>query len=144
MDTRFLQSFLAVVDCGSVAEAARRQNMTAATIKQRVAVLEAEIGSKLLIRSGRVVRPTEAGVAILDRARSILHGVRDLTSVAASESLSGELRLFAIQTALSGLVPDILRQLSIDHPQLDVRLIRGNSIEAYQHVFTGEVDAAIT
>jgi DNA-binding transcriptional LysR family regulator len=144
MDTRFLESFLAVVECGSVAEAARKQNITPAAIKQRVGVLEDEVGSKLLARSGRVVRPTEAGVAILDRARTILQGVRDLTSVASSDHLSGELRLFAMQTALTGLVPDILQRLSIEHPQLDVRLIRGNSIEAYQRVFTGEVDAAIT
>src|SRR6185503_16569902 len=130
MDTRFLESFLAVVECGSVAEAARKQNITAAAIKQRVGVLEDEVGSRLLARSGRVVRPTEAGLAILDRARGILHGVRDLTSVASSDNMSGELRLFAMQTALTGLVPDILQRLSIEHPQLDVRLTRGNSIEA--------------
>src|SRR5262245_8313857 len=130
MDTRFLESMLAVVECGSIAEAARRLNLTPAAVKQRVRVIEDEIGSQLLVRSGRVVRPTAAAAAILPRARVILDGVRDLTSVAASDSLSGELRLFSIQTALPGLLPDILCRLSVEHPQIDVRIARGSSNEA--------------
>jgi DNA-binding transcriptional LysR family regulator len=144
MDTRFLASLLMVIECGSLAEAARRLHVTPAAIKQRVCALEAEVGVSLLVRSGRVVRPSEAAAAMMERARNILDGVRDLTSIAASGSLKGEVRLFAVQTALTGLLPDILSRLSLEHPQIEVRIFRGSSVEAYQRVFTGDVDAAIT
>lgn len=144
METRYLESLLAVAECGSVAESARRLNLTPAAVKQRIGVLEDQIGARLLQRSGQVMQLTEAGVAILERARSVVDAVRDLPLLAAGSELRGELRLFAIQTALSGLIPDILERLGRDHPQIGVRIIRGNSRDAYQKVFAGEVDAALT
>ena len=82
MDTRFLETFVAVVENGSIAEAARRLNLTAAAVAQRIQALQDEIGVALLSRSGRTVRPTEAGTAILGRARDFLVEVRDLKSIA--------------------------------------------------------------
>src|SRR3989449_7517315 len=90
MDTRFLDSFVTVVDGGSIAEAARRLNLTPAAVAQRIRALEGEIGSRLLLRSGRNVKPTEAGAAILGRARNILGEARDLKSIAATDRLTGE------------------------------------------------------
>ena len=78
MDSKFLDSFVAVVDYGSIAEAARRLNLTPGAVAQRIRALENEIGATLLVRSGRTVRPTEAGAAILPRTRSFLKDARDI------------------------------------------------------------------
>src|ERR1700744_2459682 len=102
MNTEFLQSFVTVVEHGSIAEAARRLNLTAAAVAQRIRALESEIGVSLLFRSGQTVQPTEAGVAILASARDVLVQVRDLTSIAAGNIPSGELRLGAVQTVKCG------------------------------------------
>ena len=56
MDTQFLESFLLVVEHGSVAEAARRLNLTPAGVTQRLKALEQELGMALVSRSGRTVR----------------------------------------------------------------------------------------
>ena len=72
MDTRFLESFVLAVDNGSIAEAARRLNLTAAAVAKRIHALENEIGAALVTRSGRTIRPTEAGAAIVQRARRFL------------------------------------------------------------------------
>src|SRR5258707_11232791 len=69
MDTRFIETFLMVIDNGSIAEAARRLNLTAAAVAKRIHALESEIGSVLVMRSGRTITPTEAGAAIIGRAR---------------------------------------------------------------------------
>ena len=82
MDSRFLDSFVMVVDIGSIAETARRLNITAAGVAQRIRALETEIGTRLVVRSGQRVRPTEAGLAILARSRSILSDLRDLKPMA--------------------------------------------------------------
>jgi len=144
MDTRFLESLVTVIDSGSIAEAARRLNLTPAGVTQRIRALESEIGTRLLFRSGRAVQPTPAGVAMLDRARELLGDVRDLKSIAASGELSGELRVGVMQTSLSGLFAGILIPFTRTYPRIDVRIVRDTSAGLYTKLLTGEIDAAIT
>jgi DNA-binding transcriptional LysR family regulator len=143
MDTRFLESFIMVVEHGSVAAAARRLNLTDAAVTQRVRALEREIGSKLIGRSGRTVRATEAGAAILSHAKILLRGVKDLRSVANEERFSGELNLGAISSALTGILPALLASLSEKYPLLKLFITPGSSEDLYQKVTSGELDAAV-
>jgi DNA-binding transcriptional LysR family regulator len=143
MDTRFLESFVTVVEQGSIAEAARRLNLTGAAIAQRIHALESEIGAPLVSRSGRTVRPTEAGVAILGRARNLLKEVRDLGSVATDDKPAGELRLGAISSAISGVLPGVLTLLTVRHPAIEVYILPGTSEELYHKILDGDLDAAI-
>jgi DNA-binding transcriptional LysR family regulator len=143
MDTRFLESFVIVVEHGSVAAAARRLNLTDAAVTQRVRALEREIGTKLIGRSGRTVRATEAGAAILNHAKFLLRGVKDLRSVANEERFSGELNLGAISSALTGILPGLLARLAEKYPLLKLFIIPGSSEDLYQKVVSGELDAAV-
>jgi DNA-binding transcriptional LysR family regulator len=70
METRFLDSFVTIAECGSMAEAARRLNVTPTALAQRVRVLEDELHVKLIERSGRTVQLTEGGARVLARAAS--------------------------------------------------------------------------
>lgn len=144
MDIRFLETLVTVFDCGSVAEAGRRLNMTAAGVAQRIHALEADVGAKLVFRSGRTIRPTPTATAILDRSRRLLRDVRDIKSIATSGLLTGELRLGVIPTTLSGLLPDILVPFTKSHPKIDVRIVRDHSVALYHRVLDAEIDAAIT
>ena len=143
MDTRFLDSFVTVVDSGSIAEAARRLKLTPTAVAQRIRALESEIGVGLVARSGRAVQPTEAGAAILARARKFLGEVRDLKSIAAADRPSGELRIGAFQTAMTGLLPDILTLMAEKYPQITVYIAPGTSVDLYPKVLAGDLDAAI-
>jgi DNA-binding transcriptional LysR family regulator len=143
MDVRFLETFVTIVDHGSIAEAARRLRLTPAAVAQRLRTLEKQMGAALVLRSGHTVRPTEAGAVILDRARGVLKDVRDLKSMATSDAPSGELRLGAIANAISGLLPDVLALLTQKYPQIDVYIRRGRSADSYRKVLDGELDAAI-
>src|SRR5579871_780040 len=111
MDTRFLETLVIAVDNGSIAEAARRLNVTAAAAAKRIRALESEIGAILVTRSGRTIRPTEAGAAIVERARSFLSEARDFKSIATADRPSGQLHLGTFQSALTGLLPDILARM---------------------------------
>lgn len=143
MDTRFLESFVAVVDNGSIAEAARRLNLTPAAVAKRIRALEGQIGARLIARSGRVVRSTEAGVAILDRARHFLAEARDLKMVATNGKPAGEFRLGAVWTAVSELLPDLMIVWTQKYPQVELRMTRTTSSDLYQRVLDGDLDAAI-
>ena len=144
MDTRFLESFVLAVDNGSIAEAARRLDLTAAAVAKRIHALENDIGAVLVTRSGRTIRPTEAGAAIIERARRFLAEARDFKSIAVADRPSGQLRLGAITSALSGLLPDILAVMKQNYPQIDVNIAVGHSGGLYRKVLDGDdLDAAV-
>ncbi|WP_175906776.1 MULTISPECIES: LysR substrate-binding domain-containing protein [Burkholderia] len=144
MDIVFLKSFVLVADTGSMAQAARRLDLTPAAVALQMRVLERELGVALLARAGRSVRPTEAGYRVLERARGLVREFDDLKSVAADDAqLSGELRLGAINTALHSILPDVLAQFATRHPRLKVLIQSGTSAELYESVRRGDHDAAV-
>lgn len=143
MDTVFLNTFVTVVDCGSMAAASRLLNVTPAAVAQQIRTLEREVGVPLIARSGRTVRITEEGARILQRARDLLRDVSDMRSVANSSTVSGELKLGACPTALAGMLPDIFARMVEEFPQINVFIKPGFSSDLYQAVDSGELDAAI-
>ena len=143
MDTRYLQSFVAVVELGSMAEAARRLDLTPAAIAARVKALELDIGAPLVRRSGRSVRPTETGLRMLDRARNLLREVRDLRAAADDGVSLGELRMGVFASAMTGVLPPVLKRLYDKYPALSVFVAPGSSVELCRQVATGALDAAV-
>lgn len=143
MDLAFLHSFVTVVDAGSMAEAARRLGLTPAAVAQQVRVLEREVGAQLIARSGRTVRPTDAGHRLVERGRALWRDWCDLRAAASDEGLSGELRLGTISTALHSMVPDILARLVKAHPEVRVFIQPAMSMELFDAVLRAELDAAV-
>ena len=143
METRFLETFLAVVDHGSIAAAARRLNVTPAAVAQRIRTLEEEMGFPLFVRCGRTVSVTEAGSSIVGRVRDFVVQVRDLKTVTGKKALAGELRLGAVSSAITGMLPGTLTRIVKKYPGLDVYVVPGTSAVLYQQVLAGELDAAI-
>ena len=144
MDTLCVETFLVAVDHGSIAEAARRLHVTPAAAAKRIRVFERDVGAVLVRRFGRTITPTEAGAALIGRARKFLSDARDFKSVAATDRPSGQLHLGAFQSALTGLLPDILALMEKAYPQVDVRITRGTSTQLYQRLLGGDAfDAAV-
>lgn len=143
METQFLNTFVTVVDRGSMAAAARSLHITPAAVAQQIRTLERELGAPLIARSGRTVSVTEEGARILQRARDLLRSVADLRSVANENDIAGELRLGACPTALAGLLPDILSRMVATFPQINVFIKPGYSADLYRAVEAGDLDAAM-
>ncbi|MCY1165761.1 LysR substrate-binding domain-containing protein [Polaromonas sp.] len=72
MDHRTLQYFVNVVEAGSFSAAAAVLDLAQPTLSRQIALLEADVGQRLLVRTGRGVVPTEAGEALLMHARAML------------------------------------------------------------------------
>lgn len=143
MDIRFLESFLTVAEFGSVAEAARRLNLTPAAVAQRLRALEGELGQTLVSRVGRTVRPTAAGLAVQQHAPDLIRGVRDLRAIAAGDMPAGQLRIGCTATALTGQIPGLIATLSSRFPQIEYFLKPGSSVDLYHGVLAGDLDAAL-
>ncbi len=143
METQFLNTFVAVVDHGSMAAAARLLNITPAAVAQQIRTLERDIGAPLIARAGRTVCVTEAGARILQSARAVLRQVADLSTVANDADTAGELRLGAGTNALTGILPEVLARMVERYPRINVFIKPGYSPDLHHAVQSGEVDAAI-
>ena len=67
-----LETFVLAVDYGSMARAAEVLRISSAAAAKRIRQLETIAGAKLLVRSGRGVRPTELGVRLYAASRDVL------------------------------------------------------------------------
>src|SRR5690606_10276801 len=75
--------------------------------------------------------------------REILRSVRDMRAAAVGEALGGEIRLGAISTALTGLLPIYLKRFIAAAPLVDLYVVPGTSVELYRRVSDGDLDAAV-
>lgn len=144
MDLRFLQTFVNVVKLGSIAEAARFEDLTPASVQQRLRALDASVGSQLVKRTGRTVQPTVAGRRILGQAQKLLDGARNLRSMASDNELpAGPLHLGATPTALTSMVGGALKRWFSLYPDIEIYIEPGSSKGLYTRVQDGALDAAI-
>jgi DNA-binding transcriptional LysR family regulator len=142
VETSYLRTFLMVADTGSMAEAARRLDLTATSVAQQLRSLERDFGAPLLARAGRTVQLTAAGHQLIGGVRDVLRNLDQLRDVAIS-GLPGQLiRLGAISTALQSIIPDTLARLIQQHPQLQIQIEQDTSMNLYESIQRGDLDAA--
>jgi DNA-binding transcriptional LysR family regulator len=143
MDIRFLKSLVAVVETGSIAAAARRENRTAAAISQRVQALERTLGCTLLLRTAHAVQPSDQCLLLMPKIRALIEQAQALQNDSSHDGLTGEVKIGAISTALTGVLPRLIERLALSAPELKLKITPGDSRSLYEKVLTGELDAAI-
>jgi DNA-binding transcriptional LysR family regulator len=143
VETDYFRTFLLVVHAGSMSEAARRLEITPAAVAHQVKLLEREMGTRLVVRSGRTVAPTEAGHRLVDRAGTILRDLGNLKAAINDDAAAGELRLGAINTALHSVMPEILAGFVKVYPDAQVEIRSGLTTDLYDAVVRGELDDAM-
>ncbi|MET8831857.1 LysR family transcriptional regulator [Streptomyces sp. NPDC004610] len=72
IDTRVLRYFIAVAEQLSFTRAARELFLTQPSLSRQIQRLESDLGLRLIVRSGREIRLTEAGEALLPLARGVV------------------------------------------------------------------------
>lgn len=121
-----LRTFVAIVDHGSFAEAARRMQISPTAASRAVTSLEQSLGTVLLRRTTRSVRVTDEGAIYLERCRTALadldeaalavRGVNALpggTLVITAPVMFGRLHILPVVTALLHSYPDLNIQLTL-------------------------------
>lgn len=143
MELRQLAYFLAVVEEENFTRAGERMNVAQSGISQQVRRLERELGERLLDRSNKTVRLTEAGRAFLPHALAAV-GAADSGRAALAELrglVRGHLCLGAIQS-LPGLdLAGLLSEFHESHPAVELTLREGQSDPLLSDLKRGDVDA---
>lgn len=143
MNTDYLESFTRVVECQSLAEAARRLGITPGAVSARIRILEEELGVSLFQRSGQTVKPTEAGVRIYERALELLRNERDLKAIASTGYVDGEIQLGVFLSGLTTHLPALLGPFCQRHPEISVQVQYDLSDALCGRVHGGQLDAAL-
>lgn len=117
-----MKVFVAVGELESFAGAARRLDMSPAAVTRAVSALEERLGVKLLLRTTRSVRLTEAGGRYLEDCRSILASIAEANEAAAGVNATPKGELAVTAPILFGkkfVMPSIVRYLQ-QYPEVDV------------------------
>lgn len=143
MDISFLQTLLSVERHGSIAAAARAQGLTPAAVSQRIKALEEQLKTPLFKRSGKTVKPSEGCLRILPAVRKIIEDVSGLSSLVSADGLDCTLRIGAIGTMMSGLIPQSLAKLRLAAPGVLPEIHPGTSPALYEALMKGDLDMAL-
>lgn len=145
MDLVSLRFFVRVVEEGTISQAAQREHIAAAAISRRIADLEDQLGTPLLRRTNKGVHPTQAGMELLYRARSILNSVQDLKShlQGYSQGQQGHIHLLANISVISQHLPHILADFISAHPGVQLKIEEKNSLEIVYEIEKSQADIGI-
>ena len=144
MDVTSLYTFIAVVDHGSFALAAEALNLSASAISVQMRGLEADVNMRLFDRSRRPPVLTQEGRDFAIRAREVIASWEDLSDSLRRDNNAGKLRIGAVHTAVSTLLPPALLHLRETQPNLEIRLSTGLAHELEAALRAGMIDVALT
>ncbi len=120
-----MQAFVAVAEAGGFAAAARRLGLSPPAVTRAVAAIEERIGTRLLQRTTRVVRLTEAGAHYLADCKRILTEIEEAEASAAGShgEAAGQLAVTApVMFGRLFVAPVVLGFLE-SHPRTSARLL---------------------
>ncbi|MFD9910517.1 LysR family transcriptional regulator [Streptomyces sp. NPDC059063] len=145
IEARHLRVLRAVAATGSFSAAARELGCTQPAVSQQMKALEASAGTPLLIRTGREMRLTQAGEALVRHAAGILAGLTAAEEeVAAIAGLrAGRVRLVSFPSGSSTLVPGALAALRAAHPGTRVSLEEAEPPRSVEMLRAGDCDVAL-
>lgn len=145
LDLHKLEIFLTIVQSGSFTRAAERLHMTQPTVSQQLAMLEAQIGTPLIERDTRHLRPTPAGDTLFRYAEKLLAVAHEATEAtrAAAGLADRTLRLGVGHLMATYLLPGLLRRYQADYPGHAVRISVGNTSELLALVAAERADVVL-
>ncbi len=144
MNTKIIEYLLALDKYNSFSYAARACGVSQPTLSIQIRKFEEELGISLLERQTKGFIFTQVGKTILEKARPILQGVREINQMAEfwSDPYSGDLIIGAFPTLAPYLFPVIIQDLVDSYPNLKIFLVEEKTDILLQKLKAGEIDVA--
>lgn len=144
VDFKRLTYFVAVAEELHFGRAATRLGIAQPPLSRQIAQLEAELGVTLFDRSRSAIRRTQAGDALLTRARDILDRMeqaeREVRRI--GEGAAGRLRIAFIGSASHGVLPELIREFRNLYPDIELALSAMNNAELKTALIERQIDVA--
>ena len=119
-----LVALVAVAEEGGFSSAALHLGLAQSTVSHAIATLETDLGVVLLLRNrvGAVLTPI--GTQIYQQAKGVLNGLKDIqqTATQAKDLQTGRVRVAAVRTVATHILPGMISQFRRVHPRLTVEI----------------------
>ncbi len=141
-----IQAFLAVAECGTFGLAASRLHLTQAAVSHRMRKLEESLGVTLIVRTSRGATLTQAGEAMLPRARQSVIQLEESLAVA---RISGQVApawvtLACLPTVAAGVLVPALSRVDALLPGVRIRVFDSSPGEIVELVQAGTCEFGLT
>ncbi|MDQ7984913.1 LysR substrate-binding domain-containing protein [Pseudomonas sp. G34] len=140
---RELKTFVAVARYGTFAAAGLRVGLTQSAVSAQMRVLEQNLGVRLFDRSGRSAVLSAGGRHALPLAEQMLGLYAQMALPTALEEWQGELKIGAIASVQTGLLPEALVRFRTQAARVELKLVPGVSLDLLGQVDAGELDLAV-
>lgn len=138
---RQLRYFVAVAEMGQLSAAARELYISQSTITASIQEIERHLGRLVFKRSVHGVELSEAGRALLPKARHILQLVEEAERTTASDTdLTGRVRIGASFTVMGYLLPQHIQQITARYPSVEFEWRETQRETMEQQLIDGDLD----
>lgn len=138
----WLKCFVAVVDSGSLSNAALEVNRSQSAVSMQLKKLESALDRTLLTRSPHHLQLTSDGQKLLGYARRML-SLHAETQAAFYSSLTGRIRLGVAEDYAAPYLTPALRRFTQNHTGIEIELDCEQSTGLIPRVTKGELDLAL-
>lgn len=140
-----LRNLVAVIEAGSVRQAARNLNVSQSAVTKSIKQLEERLGVELLLRASHGVSGTAAGKALANRAKVIeaelRHARNEIDAIQGGDL--GEIRVQASPSVMLGLLPKAIIEFKRTRPKVSFQIGEGLYPEVLPAIRKGDIDFAI-
>ncbi|MDO4315090.1 MAG: LysR family transcriptional regulator [Oscillospiraceae bacterium] len=145
IETRLLHYFLTVARERNITNAAKALHITQPTLSRQMALLEDEIGAKLVIRDSRPLTLTDEGLLLRRRAEEILELIEKTEAEvsAKEEQVEGTISIGCGELASVKLLTDLMESFSQRHPQVSFDVYTENADQIKHRMDNGLTDIGL-
>lgn len=145
MDIKQLTYFLGIAEEGNITKAAEKLHIAQPHLSNQLKLIEDELGVKLLERSTRKIKLTNAGEMLLHRAKQVLElmdtTIKELKDF--NEGLQGTLSIGTISSAGDILLPNVIYNFHQQYPGINFHIRECNTHEILELLNTGVIEVGI-
>jgi len=144
---RQLEYFVAVGECGSIALAAEKVNVSSPSISSAISQLEAEFGLQLFIRRhAHGLSLTQGGARFMDTAREVLERAGALNDLAndITGKVRGPLNVGCLVTFAQIVLPQLRRSFVDTYPEIQFHQFERDQQELFDALRSARLDIALT
>ena len=136
---------MAVYRLKHFAKAADYCDVTQPTLSSMIQKLEDELGVKIFDRKRQPIRPTPAGMTVIEEAWKVINRAKKLKQTVEEErqSLTGTFNVGVLPTIAPYLIPRFFPQLMNEHPEMDIRITEMKTEGMLKALRSGGIDAGI-
>jgi len=120
LPTTLLRSFVAIVDAGTMLNAAEQVFLSQSALSLQIKRLEELVQQPLFTREGRRLVLTASGTVLLDYARRVLNLHDEALHVMSAGRYSGPVRVGMVQDFADTLLTGVLARFSALHPDTQI------------------------